>query len=429
MHPPRPHSPHRVNVLLLVGISLLSGFAGTVMQVVSGVWVLDLTGSSSLAALTGTCIFAPTLLGPALGSVVDRLPRRPLLVATHLGTAAVVLSLLAVRSEAGAWLIFAVMLGYGLSFVLIDAGESAVLPAALTPEALGTTNGLRTSAQEGVKLVAPVVGAGLFAWGGGHTVAALTATLLTVAAALYPLLRLRHPPADDAGRAPLGTDHGRHRIRDGIRHLRAVAELRTTVLVGTVAIAMSGLSTAGLYAVVVDDLHRPAAFLGVLASVQGAGSTLGGLLVGRLLRRGTVTVSVLGALLFALGVAGYCVPRWQVAVAGALVVGLGLPWTLVAAMTTVQTRTPDHMLGRVAGTANTLLFAPVAIATPAGAAMVLLETRLPLVVAAVCCVAAALVAIRLLRRTAGDDSPVDQPGPAGAPEAEPPAERVDHPVG
>jgi MFS family permease len=423
----RPRRTGNRNVPLFLGISLFSGFAGTAMRLVSGVWVLDLTGSSSLAALIGTCIFAPTLLGPVLGAIVDRLPRRPLLVATHLGTAAAVLALLTVRSEAGVWLIFAVMVGYGVSFVLIDAGEAAILPAALPPEELGATNGLRMSAQEGVKLVAPAVGAGLFAWGGGHPVVAVTAALLLVAAGLYPLLRLdRAPVAPAVPRSDTSDPSGgRYRIRDGIRYLRDVPELRLTVLLGSVAIAMSGLSTAGLYSVVTEDLHRPAAFLGVLTSAQGAGSILGGLLVGRLLRaHGTVAVGALGALLFALGVVGYgAAPWWPLTVASALVVGLGLPWTLVAAMTAVQTRTPDRLLGRVSATANTLLFTPVAIATPAGAAMVLLDHRLPLAVSATCATVAAILTIRAQRRARGSAHPGSR-GPADRSTPERPTERV-----
>jgi MFS family permease len=70
----------RRNATLFVLISLLSGFGSTAMTLSAGIWVLDLTGSVSLAALTGLCIYAPTLAAPWLGALVDRLPRRPLLI-------------------------------------------------------------------------------------------------------------------------------------------------------------------------------------------------------------------------------------------------------------------------------------------------------------------------------------------------------------
>ncbi|AVT40442.1 MFS transporter [Plantactinospora sp. BB1] len=395
-------SPEKRNILIFVGISLVSGFGGTALNVASGVWVLDLTGSSSLAALTGLCLFAPTLLGPVLGALVDRLPRRRLIVWTHLLTAVAVLSLLGVRTDAQVWLVYLVMVGYGTSLVLVDAAENAVLPAALPPAALGGVNGLRTSAQEGVKLVAPLAGAGLFVWQGGHPVAALTAAALTLAAGLYTLLTLRPQGAESPAARRQG---GRGRIRAGAAFLWRHPELRTPVLVGSVTIAMSGLTTAAVYAVVTEDLHQPAAFVGVLSSGQGAGSLLGGLLVGRLLRtRGSLAVGALGAALFALGTLGRLVPWSPAAVACSVVVGIGLPWTLVAAVTAVQSRTPEALLGRVSGSANTLLFAPVALATPIGAALVLPDHRLPLVVAALLCLGTGLVALRSARRAADGDA-------------------------
>jgi MFS family permease len=56
-------------------------------------------------------------------------------------------------------------------------------------------------------------------------------------------------------------------------------------------------------------------------------------------------------------------------VAGSVIVGIGLPWTVVAAMTIVQRETPHEMLGRVAASATTLIFAPIAAAIPLGAGL------------------------------------------------------------
>ena len=376
------------NAVLFVGISLLSGFGGAVMSLVAGVWVMSLSGSSSLAALAGFCVFVPTLVGPILGAAVDRFPRRPLLIWTNLLTAGALLCLLAVGSAEQVWLIYVVMLAYGAGVVLLDAGEAALLPAALPAGALGDVNGLRMSAQEGMKLVAPLIGVGLFAWRGGRPVAVLTALVVTVTAGLYALIRSRPVPADSRSEQRTG------QIRDGIRFLWLHPDLRVTVLIGSIAIAMSGFTTAALYAVVTDDLHRPATFLGVLASAQGALAILGGLLVGRMLDRyGELAVGALGSVLFAAGCAVRCVPWWPVTLVSSVVIGLGLPWTLVAATTAVQLRTPEGLVGRVAATANSLLFAPVAFAIPVGAVFVLVDHRLPLVIAATLCLVAGVLPV------------------------------------
>ncbi|EWM63161.1 LigA protein, partial [Micromonospora sp. M42] len=332
--------PMRRNAVLFVAVSLLSGLGGSAMALVSGIWILDLTGSTGLAALAGLCVYAPTLAGPWLGGLLDRVPRRPLVVGVNLALAAALLSLLAVRGPGQAWLIYDVSLAYGIGYVLVDAGETALLPAALPPARLADVNGWRSSAQEGVKLVAPLAGAGLYAWRGGHVVAVLAAVVPVLVAALYGALRL----ARAASAPPTAPAVG---LRAGLTALLARRAVRVPVALAAASIAMSGFTTAALYDVVVTGLGLPSTFLGVLAGAQGGGSLLAGLVVGRLVRRhGEITVGVAGAVLFAAGCLGRCLPWWPGTVAASVVIGVGLPWTLVAAVTAVQTYTPREMLGR-----------------------------------------------------------------------------------
>ncbi|MFI5928584.1 MFS transporter [Micromonospora sp. NPDC051543] len=376
----------RRNAYLFVAISLLSGFGSSAMSLVAGLWVLDLTGSTAVAALTGLCVYAPVLAGPWLGGLLDRASRRPLVIAVNLALAAALFSLLAVRGPGQTWLVFAVSCAYGVSYVLIDAGETALLPSALSAAELGDVNGWRSSAQEGMKLVAPLVGAGLYAWQGGHAVAVLSAVMPILVALLYLLVRLNRPPSGRPTRRAPG-------LRAGLAVLAGQRTIRVPILLAGVSIAMSGFVTAALYAIVVTELRLPTSFLGVLASAQGAGSILGGIVVGRLLtRRGPVAVAVAGTVLFAMGCLARCLPWWPVTVAGAVTVGVGLPWTLVAAVTAVQTHTPAALLGRVAATASTAMFGPLVLAIPLGSGAVHLGGRPPLLVAAALCVLATTAA-------------------------------------
>ena len=376
----------RRNTLLFVVISLLSGFGGSAMALVAGIWILDLTGSPSRAGLAGLCVYAPTLAGPWLGGLLDRLPRRPVLIGVNLALAAALLSLFAVRSAQQAWLIYAVAIAYGVSYVLMDAGESALLPAALPPDRLGEVNGWRSSAQEGMKLVAPLAGAGLYAWHGGAVVAAVSALMPLVAALLYALLRLTSAPG------PVAVERG---LRAGAAVLTRTRIVRVTVALAAVAIAMSAFTTAPLYAVVVDDMALPSTFLGVLLSAQGAGSIAAGLAAGRFVAaRGEIAVAVAGAVLFAVGTLARCVPWWPAMVAGAVLAGIGLPLTLIAAVTAVQARTPGHLLGRVSATANTVMFGPITVANPLGSVAVHAGSRPALIAAAVISLACAAAAGR-----------------------------------
>ena len=383
--------------MLFVLVSLLSGFGSTAMTLAAGIWVLSLTGNVALAALTGLCIYLPTLAAPWLGAVVDRVPRRPLLIGVDLGLGLILLSLLTVHDAGQVWLIFAVLLVRGASYVLLDAGETAILPAALPRSALGDVNGWRSSAQEGMKLVAPLAGAGLFAWRGPVPVVLLGAAMPLFTAGCYALLRLN---SGVAGRQAVpGT------IREGLRVLFGNPVIRTPVLVAAVAIGLSGLNNAAVLARIVHGLDLPATYLGFVTTAQGAGSILSGLLVGRLLARlSAAKVATIGAVLFSAGCLAWCLPWFAAALTGSVLIGLGLPWTLIAGVTAVQTGTPDHLLGRVSATAGTVMFGPVALAIPLGAALVQLGARGPLFISAgLALVAATVPAWRLSSKASVQD--------------------------
>lgn len=375
----------RRNAALFVTISMLSGFGSGAMALVAAIWILDLTGSAGLAGLAGLCVYAPVLAGPWLGALLDRLPRRPVVITVNIALAAALLSLLAVRGPGQTWLIFAVSCAYGLSYVVIDAGETALVAYALSPTELADVNGWRSSAQEGMKLVAPLAGVGLYAWHGGHAVAVLSAVMPILGAVLYAAVQLTHAPPASLAQRPRGA-------RAGLRVIARQRTTRVTVLLAAVSIAMSGFCTAAVYDVVVARLNLPTTFLGVLATAQGAGSVAGGLIVGRVItRRGAVAVGVAGTVVFAAGCVVRCLPWWPATVAAAVLAGVGLPWALVAAVTAVQTHTPADLLGRVAATANTAMFGPLVPAIPLGSAAVHLGGRPVLIAAAAICLAPVLV--------------------------------------
>lgn len=84
--------------LYLAGV-VVSGFGSSAMWLVSGIWVKDLTGSNGLAALCVFALWAPTLVGPVLGVLADRVRRRPLLIAMNLALAALLPTLFAVTTR------------------------------------------------------------------------------------------------------------------------------------------------------------------------------------------------------------------------------------------------------------------------------------------------------------------------------------------
>lgn len=362
--------------LYFVGL-VVSAFGSSAMNLAAGVWVKDLTGSNGLAALCVFAIWAPTLFGPALGTIADRVRRKPLLIWTNLGLAALLLTLYGVHSRAGLWLLFTVLFVYGTTVVVQDPAESALLTAAVDRDLLGDFNGLRMTAVEGMKLVAPLTGAGLYAAFGGSAVGFLDAVTFALAAGLWLLVRVH----EERPKRPAGT--WRTQTAEGVRELWGHPLLRPLVLAGGAMMFLASLSSSTTYALV-DALGHAPTYTGVLYTAQGIGSVAVGLVSGPALRRlGERRFGAAGIALTAVAVAARAVPSDPVVLASSVAIGLGLPCALIAAFTAVQREVPGSLLGRATATANTLIFTPNVIGLAAGAALVeLADYRLLLILIA-----------------------------------------------
>ncbi|WP_233443375.1 MFS transporter, partial [Streptomyces stelliscabiei] len=322
----------------------------------------------ALAALCTLALWTPLLAGPLLGTLADRPRRRALLVTTDLGLAALLLTLFAVDSPGDLWLLYAVLLVYGAAGVVHDAAESALVATAVDPALLGDFNGLRMTANESMKLVAPLAGAGLYATYGGATVALLDAVTFVAAAGLYGLVRKGTPRPPGRGEGPAPGLYAR--TAEGARQLLTHERLRPLVLAGGTTMLLSGVNGALIYAVVESLGHSPA-YTGLLFVAQGTGSIAVGLATGPLLRRlGELPFAAYGIALTGAAVAARTVPSDIAALACGAAIGIGLPCVLTAALTAVQRETPPDRLGRTTATAHTLLFAPTAVGTAIGAGLV-----------------------------------------------------------
>ncbi|MEW1724197.1 MFS transporter [Streptomyces sp. NPDC093109] len=355
------------NAALYLSGVVVSGFGTSAMWLAAGVWVKSLTGSDSLAALTVFAMWAPVLVGPVLGAVADRVRRRPLLIGCNLVMAVPLCALLAVDAADRVWILFCVLFLYGVSGVVHDAAETALVATVIDRRRLGGFNGLRLTANEGMKLLAPLAGAGLYARFGGPTVALLDALTFVLAAGLFALMRVREErPAQR--RAPGHPDSG---LVTSVRLLWRTRAVRPLLLAASATMLFAGLNGAAIYAVVDRGLGRSPTYVGVLYAVQGAGSVLSGLAAGPLLRRLPERVFAAGGIaVFALSVGARGLPYDAMVLASAAGVGLGLPCVLIAALTAVQREIPDAFLGRASATANTLVYAPNAIALALGAALI-----------------------------------------------------------
>ncbi|MET7421182.1 MFS transporter [Dactylosporangium sp. NPDC005555] len=380
------------NGVIFFGGQALSLFGDSSMWMAAGIWVKDMTGSSAAAGMIFFAFAAPLLLAPVAGLLADRFRRRPLLVCTNLVVGAAVLLLLTVDGPADVWLVYVVMFVNGAGFTILGAAQSALLTGLFEPALLPNANSVLQTLREGLKLVAPLAGAAIYAWHGPAVVIALDAVTFAAGAASVSLLRVREERP-----APLGQPLTA--LAAGWRHIAGVPRLRTIIAATASVLIVVGFSETLIYAINDEALHRPATFVAALLCAQGVGAVAAGLTAPLAVRRfGETTTAGVGVAVFGCGAALLTVPLLGVVVAALALFGAGLAWLLVSGHTLLQRLSPPALQGRVFATAELLTSGPQTLSIALGAALVsLLHYRIPLIIMAA--TAAAVAAFLIVSRT------------------------------
>jgi MFS family permease len=353
------------NVRVFIAGWTLSVFGDWAMFIVLGVWTKDLTGSNSAAGLVFFALAVPSLLAPFAGLVVDRLPRRPLLIGIYAAEAIVILSLLFVHDRGDVWIIYAATVFYGAAGTFGASARSALMTVMVPRDLLAESNGVLQTLREGLRLIAPLMGALLYASVGGGAVAILDSASFVAVVIALALIRLEEMRFERL------EHHFVTELLAGARHVFATLPLRQIVLATGGCLLVVGFAETLIFAVLDQGLGRPASFFGVLSSLQGVGAIAGGLIAARTMRRiGDVRLVGVGMVLFAVGELSFASHSLALVLTGIAVGGAGLAWIIVGYATAVQVRTPLRLQGRVLSAADTLISTPQTISIALGAALV-----------------------------------------------------------
>ncbi|HEX3488734.1 MAG TPA: MFS transporter [Streptosporangiaceae bacterium] len=384
---------------------VVSTLGDSALWLAMAIWIKELTGSSAAAGLVMFFFTAGSLCSPLGGVLADRFRRRPILIWANLAAAAVVLLISLVHDRGQIWLVYLVMLAYGMIGSAIAPAQTALLPALVPADLLAEANGAQQTLNEGLRIITPLAGAGLLVLLGGPAVAVIDAVTFGVAVLSLIALRVDEPrPARAAGPRPRGE------LTAGFRFLRDEPVLRAITIALALALLVIGFTESAIFSVVTVGLHDKAAFVGVLSTIQGVGAVAGGLSAARLLKRlSEVRLTALGLACGAGGVLLLTLPSLAAVIVGLVLAGFASPWILVAAVTAIQRRTPAAVLGRVSG-AFGLLSVPQVVSVGLGAALIaVLSYRVLLLTVAVVVAAAATF---LMTQSAARPQAARRPGPS-----------------
>ncbi len=348
-----------------------------------------------MSLLTAADLVPALLLGLIAGAWIDRLRRRPILIATDLLRAALLVSIpvLALAGRLHFAHLCVVALLAGACTLFFDVAYHAYLPTLVPRERLLECNRRMAASGSVAEVAAFGSGGWLVQWLG-----APVALLIDAATFLFSALSLRTirapEPAPPAGERPAL----RAEIRDGLAGLARDPRLRA---IGAAAITSDlsfGMSGALYMLFVTDALGFRPGTLGMIFALGGVSSLLGALVADRVARRVGVGPAMTIALLVG-GLAALLVPaaRGASALAMALLVTHQLVGDGAVTIYTVhetslrQSLAPEALRGRVHGTLRFLgVAAMIAGSLAAGWIATTAGLRAALVTAAVVRIAAAL---------------------------------------
>ncbi|MGW0478303.1 MFS transporter [Nonomuraea sp. NPDC003214] len=313
-------------------------------------------GAGEVGLLSAVGTLTVLVLGLPAGAWVDRVRRRPVMVAADLARACVLLSV-PVAWWAG-WLgmgqLYAVAALVGAGSLAFDVASFSLVPALVGRERLTAANSMLVGTSAGMDVAGRGV-AGVLVQAAGAPVAILLDALSYLWSALW-LRRVPEPaPAAPPARQPLVPQ-----IAEGVRFLFGSPVLVGVVAQGAMVNVAFPLCSVLLPVLIVDRLAQPEWVLGAFLAVGGAGVLAGSSsahLVGRRLGTGR------GAWLVSLATApaALVVPLldrgpWLWAAAAAwfvLTFRTGVNNVLLVSLR--QQVTPDGMLGRMTATVRLLL--------------------------------------------------------------------------
>jgi MFS family permease len=332
---------------------------GNFVAIIAMPWqVLQLTGSAVdmgvVVAINLATNVALLLFG---GAIVDRVPRRRVLMISDL-TSGIVFAAIAWLSGAGELHIehlYLATVATAATGAFFGPAMAAILPELVPAEILVASNSLRELSRQGGRISGPVVGGILVATAG--LPAAFAFDALTFFLSFVALIAMRQAPSMPRTGAGMLQE-----VREGVVFVVergwiwvtiAIASVINTFLIAANAVALPVLLK--------ETLQLDATAFGIVFASQGVGQSAGALLTSRLRTRhpGVVMYQFIAVMGFAM--LAYAVPVLPAVVAGALAYGGGIVGFSILWDASLQRHVPRELLGRVSSVDGfgSLVFSPI----------------------------------------------------------------------
>jgi MFS family permease len=326
--------------------------------------VRDLAGTATDVGLVNAARWLPYLLfGVLVGALADRVRRKPLLVGTDLGRAALLCAvpLLAWPDRLSVPVLCGLMAVFGLLSLANDAAHQSFLPRLLPRSALTRANARLDQGSAVAQTSGPAVAGGLVGWLGAPLAVLVDSASYLVSGLLVARTRLDDPAPPKTGRAPL-----RREMREGLAWVYGHRMLRPLALTTHGWFLFFAILGAVYVPYVLTVLDFSALALGLTFTASGVGALLGSSMSLRLGRWPGLVVPAT-YLLQGVGVGVIALADGPVlAGIGQFLVGFGMGLDNPLSLAYRQRVTPDRLQARMNATMRSINRAAVVVGAPLG---------------------------------------------------------------
>jgi MFS family permease len=335
--------------------------------------ITALHASTFQVGLLSTAEFLPfVLVGLPAGVWVDRLRRRPVLIAGDLGRALALASvplahLLGVLSMPQ---LYAVAFVTGALTVFFDVAYQSYLPRLVLPEQLVEGNAKLEISSSAASIAGPGVAGLLIQLLTAPVAVLLDAVSFLVSAAFIGRIRRREPPP----RPARGSSGMRREIAEGLRYVLGHRLLRWTAATTATSNLFNAMTSAILVLYLVRHFGMSAGLIGLVMTIGNAGWLLGALGSARLSRRLGIGRTTVGAIALC-GLGALLVPAAPVAapipwlVAAQFLLSFGSTNYNIGQLSVRQAITPPSLHGRMNATMRFMVWGTLPIGSAIGGAL------------------------------------------------------------
>ena len=242
------------------------------------VLVADLTGSALLLGAVLAVRMAPNLfLGVFVGAIVDRYPRRRILVLSQTTNVASALTLcvLLVGGWVEVWHVIALAAVSGTSVGFFQTARQAVLPAMVPPESMRSAVALGQTANTSTRIGGALLAGLLLEFAGFGVIYGVMAGIYAASAVVAALIRSDTRTGAQLERATGSLlEQTRAGLSWALATRRPLAVLALAMLMMIFIVPYQGVF---LPLIVIDELSEHASWVGYMMAAGGAGAVAGSL--------------------------------------------------------------------------------------------------------------------------------------------------------